>query len=232
MPSVPACLKIQLCAAPVSRVLVAANLLVFAGLAVRIGAIGHLPGVALIPYGSNFGPLTLGGQPWRLLSSLFIHGGVLHLGLNLLALWQVGAVVEPLFGRWRFLLLYLGAGVLAGIASLWWQPQVNSVGASGAIFGIFSALLVDLRLHRDLLPGRLFRRMRTGLLSFLAFSLFAGVVLPGIDNAAHLGGLIGGVLLGYVLAPRSPGSPWPDVTRRALVALAWLALALAAWRGT
>jgi rhomboid protease GluP len=215
----------------VSRALVAANVLVFAAIILDTGVRFQLPGMALIPWGSNFGPLSLGGQPWRLLSCLFIHGGFVHLGLNMLALWQVGAVVEPLFGRTRFLALYLGAGLLAGIASLWWRPQVNSVGASGAIFGIFAALLVDLGLRRDLLPGPVFRRMRSGLLSFLGFSLFAGMVVPGIDNAAHLGGLVGGALLGYALAPRLPGASWPDARSRLVAGLGALALALAAWPG-
>jgi membrane associated rhomboid family serine protease len=219
-------------AAAFSRALVAANLLVFAVTVVGVGALWHLPGPALVAWGSNYGPLTLSSQPWRLLSALFVHGGLIHVGLNMLALWQVGAVVEPLFGRWRFLALYLGAGVLAGIASLWWRPEVNSVGASGAIFGVFAALLVDLRLRRDLLPRAVFRRMRSGLLSFLAFSLFAGLAIPGIDNAAHLGGLAGGALLGYVLAPRLPGARWPDGPTRLVAGLAAASLALGAWLGT
>lgn len=219
-------------AAPLTRALVAANVLVFVAMAGLSGALWHVPAVTLIGWGANYGPMTLGGQPWRLLSALFIHGGLLHVGLNMLALWQAGEVVEELFGRWRFLALYLGAGLLAGVASLAWRPEVNSVGASGAIFGVFAALLVDLRLRRDLLPRAVFRRMRSGLLSFLAFSLFAGAVLPNIDNAAHLGGLLGGGLLGYALAPRPAGGRWPDLPTRLVASLAAGGLALAAWLGT
>jgi membrane associated rhomboid family serine protease len=218
--------------APVTRGLVAANVLVFLLIAGASGALWHLPGAALIAWGSNYGPLTLGAEPWRMLSALFVHGGLLHVGLNMLALWQAGAVVEQLFGRWRFLALYLGAGLLASIASLGWRPEINSVGASGAIFGVIAALLVDLRLRRDLLPRAVFRRMRSGLLSFLGFSLFAGLALPGIDNAAHLGGLVGGALLGYTLAPRPPGGRWPDAPTRLVAALAAGGMALAAWLGT
>lgn len=218
--------------APVTAGLVAVNILVFLLLAVANGALWHFSGAELIGWGSNFGPLTLGSQPWRLLSALFIHGGLLHVGLNMLALGQAGVVVEHVFGRGRFLALYLGAGLLAGIASLWWRPEVNSVGASGAIFGVIAALLVVLRLRRDLLPRNVFRRMRSGLVSFLGFSLFAGLVLPGIDNAAHLGGLLAGALLGYALAPRSPGASLPNPPTRLVAAGLAGGLGLVAWLGT
>jgi rhomboid protease GluP len=225
-------LRQALGAAPLTRVLVAGNLVVFALAALASGAPWHIPGATLIGWGANYGPLTLGGQPWRLVTALFIHGGLLHVGLNMLALWQAGAVVEQLYGRWRLLGVYLGSGLLGGVASLWWRPEVNSVGASGAIFGVFAALLVDLRLRRDLLPRAVFRRMRAGLTSFLAFSLFAGVVLPNIDNAAHLGGILGGALLGYALAPRPAGGRWPDPPTRLVTGLGAAGLALAVWLGT
>lgn len=228
----PLSLNARLRAAPVTATLVVVNLLVFAWVALQVGALWHTPGAALVAWGSNYGPLTLGAEPWRLFTALFVHGGLFHVGLNMLALAQLGAVVEPLMGRWRFLALYLGAGLLAGVASLGWKPQVNSVGASGAIFGVFAALLVDLRLRRDLLPRAVFRQVRSGLLGFLAFSLFAGLALPGIDNAAHVGGLVGGLLLAYALSPRPPGGRWPDPSTRLVASLAALALALVVWPGS
>lgn len=230
MLSLPAgSLLLALNEAPVTRGLVAINGLVFVLAAVASGNWWHIPGADLIAWGSNFGPLTLESQPWRLVTSLFVHGGLLHVGLNMLALWQAGPVVEQLHGPRRFLALYLGAGLLASVASLWWRPEVNSVGASGAIFGVIAALLVDLRLRRDLMPREVFRRMRSGLVSFLGFSLFAGLALPGIDNAAHLGGLAGGALLGYALARLPPGSDAPGRAGRLLAAGVAGALGLAAW---
>jgi rhomboid protease GluP len=232
LPQPPGSLLEHFREAPATAGLVAANVLVFLLLAVANGALWHFSGTELIAWGSNFGPLSLGTQPWRLLSALFIHGGLLHVGLNMLALGQVGVVVEHVLGRGRFLALYFGAGLLAGIASLWWRPEVNSVGASGAIFGVIAALLVVLRLRRDMLPRKVFRRMRSGLLSFLGFSLFAGLVLPGIDNAAHLGGLLAGALLGYALAPSSPGASLPNPPTRLVAACLAGGLGLIAWLGT
>ncbi|MDY0012336.1 MAG: rhomboid family intramembrane serine protease [Rhodocyclaceae bacterium] len=165
----------------------------------------QVPAETLVRLGANYGPMTLNGQAWRLATALFLHGGILHLSLNMLALWQVGPLVELAFGRWRFLLIFFGAGWAASVASVWWQPAINSVGASGAIFGLIAALLVELPMQRQYLPRVVFHRLRASLLSFPAFSLVAGFVLPGIDNAAHLGGLLAGGLLGFALSPAKKG---------------------------
>jgi membrane associated rhomboid family serine protease len=173
----------------------------------------QVPAETLVRLGANYGPMTLEGQAWRLATALFLHGGALHLLLNMLALWQVGALVEQAFGRWRFLLIFFGAGLVASVASVWWRPAINSVGASGAIFGLIAALLVDLPMQRQYLPRVVFRRLRASLLSFPAFSLAAGFLLPGIDNAAHLGGLLAGGLLGFALSPAASGQAFGRSTR-------------------
>ena len=153
-----------------------------------------------VAWGSNFGPLTLGGQSWRLLSNLFIHFGVIHLAFNSLALWQLGPLAERLFGSAHFLLLYLLAGVAGSVASLLWNPLVNSAGASGAIFGLIGGLLAFLSRRNLGVPGGMLLALRRDLLTFGGFSLFYGLVQPGIDNAAHIGGLIAGFLAGLALA--------------------------------
>lgn len=211
--------------APTTAALVACNLVLFLAMAAASRSLWSISGEALIVWGSNFGLLTLGPQPWRLVTGLFVHGGLLHVALNMVALVQGGAIVERLFGRARYLALYFGAGITASVASVAWRPDINSVGASGAIFGIFAALLVAVRQRRDLIPREVFRRVRSGLLAFLAFSLFAGFVVPGVDNAAHLGGLLGGLVLGYALAPRIAGTRGPRPFGR-LMALGGLAAAL------
>ena len=178
----------------------ATRALIFALLALACMSPLLIPSELLIRVGGNFAPLVQKDQPWRLLTALFLHGGLLHVGLNMLALHQAGQVVERLFGRWGFLTIYVIAGLLGNAASLWWKPGPVSVGASGAIFGVYGALLAYLLRQRGSVPTEVFREMRSGTLGFIGYSLFAGFSIPGIDNAAHLGGLVGGLLLGAAFA--------------------------------
>lgn len=186
--------------ADVTRALVGINVLVFVGLAVLSMSPLQIPAELLIRAGGNFALRVQGGEVWRLLTALFLHGGLLHVGLNMLALYQAGQVVERLFGRIGFAVIYLAAGLLGNLASLWWRQGPVSVGASGAIFGVYGALLAYLMIQRGSVPGEVFREMRSGTLGFLGYSLFAGFSIAGIDNAAHLGGLLGGLILGAALA--------------------------------
>jgi membrane associated rhomboid family serine protease len=118
---------------PVTVALVAINALVFLATV--------LSGSRLIAAGSNLGPYTTDGEWWRLLTSLFLHLGVWHLLFNMWALASFGPLAERLYGSANYLLLYLVAGVTGSLVSISWQPEVNSVGASGAIFGILGSLL-------------------------------------------------------------------------------------------
>jgi len=154
----------------------------------------------LIDWGANKGSLTLRGEWWRMVTSLFLHGSLLHLAFNMIALWQVGQLVERLFGSVRFTALYLIAGVCGSIASVMWNPNVNSVGASGAIFGIVGGLLAFTRRENSGVPPTVVNDLRGSLFPFLVFNLAAGFLYPHTDNAAHIGGLIGGWLAGLVLA--------------------------------
>lgn len=154
----------------------------------------------LVEWGSNVGRLTRGGQWWRLVSSMFLHGSLLHLVFNMIALWQVGRLTERIFGSTRFLALYFIAGVSGSIASVLWNPHVNSVGASGAIFGIIGGLLAFLSRANTGVPPTVVTELRASLVPFLLFSLWMGFVYPHTDNAAHIGGLVGGWLAGLLLA--------------------------------
>jgi rhomboid protease GluP len=159
-----------------------------------------LRSVQLVDWGSNVGRLTLHGQWWRLVSSLFLHGSLLHLAFNMLALWQVGQLVERLFGSLRFTALYLIAGVCGSVASVMWNANVNSVGASGAIFGIVGGLFAFMQRENSGVPPTVVQDLRGSLLPFLVFNLAAGFLYPHTDNAAHIGGLVGGWLAGHLLA--------------------------------
>ena len=214
--------------------LVAANVLVFLFIASQGGGLlVPQPGV-LIRWGSNFGPATLNGEWWRLFTSMFLHFGLVHLVLNMWVLWSMGRLIERMFGSLHYTLLYVFAGLCGSLASLWWHPQVNSAGASGAIFGLLGGLLAFVVKPATGVPPTVVASQRRIGLIFIAYNLFNGFTHRGIDNACHLGGLVGGFLMGWMLArPLDPAarkdedSRWPLSAALGLVALLALGWPLA-----
>ncbi len=207
----------------VTPILIALNVLVFVAMAFAGAGVFKANPMVHIAWGSNSGPYTMLGEEWRLVTSQFLHFGLLHLALNMWVLAVNGPLAERLFGTARFLTLYLFAGVCASATSLWWHPTVNSAGASGAIFGVLGALLA-FALRRDLkVPLELLSAQRNSVLVFVAFNLLNGARLAGVDNAAHLGGLAGGLVLGLALA-----QPMDVETRRLATLWARVGLPLTA----
>jgi rhomboid protease GluP len=190
----------------VTYALIAINLLVY--LAMCAGGVGIMAqNVALtVDWGTNYGPQTLSGQWWRLFTSVFVHFGLFHFALNMVSLYLMGRLTERLYGNLRFLALYLFAGLTGSLTSVLWNPVHNSAGASGAIFGVFGALLVFLVKYRRELPISIAVQQRTSILILIGYNLLSGFTHQGIDNAAHLGGLVGGALVGLTLA-RSLNEP-------------------------
>ncbi len=133
-----------------THVLFGANVMVFIAMVLASGPSLDFPGQVMVHFGANFGPFTLSGQWWRLLTYMFLHGGVFHIAINMWCLWDLGAVCESLYGRWTFAAIYLITGVAGGLASVGWNPGVLSVGASGAIFGLAGALIASFYLGRIL----------------------------------------------------------------------------------
>ncbi len=157
----------------------------------------------LVRWGANFSPLTLPSQPWRLLTACFLHGGPAHLLMNMASLVFLGLLTEGLTGWRRLLLVYLLSGVGGSLASLGWHTGgVLSVGASGAIFGLYGLLLATL-LVRPTAFGQTGRRtVLVFMVYLLASSLAGGLEAHATDNAAHVGGLLTGLILGAAL-PRT-----------------------------
>lgn len=185
----------------VTPLLIAGNGLVFVAMLLQGAGLWHSPNEVQLAWGANFGPATQDGQWWRLATAMFLHFGLLHLLLNMWALWDSGSIVERLFGPARFMVLYLVSGVAGNLLSLVVQQgQAVSGGASGAIFGVFGALLVGLWRERQALHPREFRWLFWGAAGFAALSIAAGLFIAGIDNAAHVGGFGAGGLLSLVLA--------------------------------
>ena len=139
------------------------------------------------------------GQVWRLLTSMFLHSGFIHLALNMLSLYFLGSFVEQAFGKGRFLALYLASGLAGGIAYLYFGSfDEPAVGASGAIFGLLGGVLgYSLRNGTFSWQNPLIRQ----LLILTVLNLYFGFSVPNISNTAHIGGLVGGAAFGWLTAP-------------------------------
>lgn len=155
----------------------------------------------LVAFGAMFGPRIADGEYWRLLTAMFLHVGFLHLGFNMFGLWIFGRMVEQVYGPARFALIYVLAGLFGSVASYLLNPITIAAGASGALFGTVGALAAFFAYHGGI-RGGIARQQLTGLLVLGAVNLVLGFLIPGIDSWAHLGGLVGGFILGYVLTPR------------------------------
>jgi rhomboid protease GluP len=140
------------------------------------------------------------GEWWRLVTATVLHGGLVHLALNMWALWVAGTQVTRWFGNGQFLLIYWGSALAGSALSLHFSAQqAVSVGASGAVFGVLGALLAGVFQHRDRVPKALVTQLLTSQGAFVAISLVQGFTRPGIDNAAHIGGLLAGAVMAWLL---------------------------------
>lgn len=180
--------------------LVLANVIVFVLMAIR-GCDILLPTTSdLVDWGANYAPLTWGGQPWRLVSNFFLHIGVIHLACNMWVLWNSGRSLERLVGNIGFLVVYFISGISASLLSLWWNGDVVSAGASGAIFGVIGALFTFVFSNSESIPASGVAALRASLVTFIGYNVLFGAVVGGIDQAAHVGGLLGGLVCGLLIA--------------------------------
>ncbi|HSF43145.1 MAG TPA: rhomboid family intramembrane serine protease [Thermoanaerobaculia bacterium] len=181
--------------APVTKLLLVAIVAIF-GLQIW----GETSGTDLVALGANERTSVLAGQYWRLLTSMFLHGGFLHLALNAWGLYQLGTLFESWLGSTRMLGTYFVSGIAGSVASIVWT-QMPSVGASGAIFGLLGALIAFLlKRHEALSPQG--KSILSQLVMWAVINVFIGASTPGIDNAAHLGGCAAGFLIGLLLRER------------------------------
>ena len=193
--------------------------------------------VDLETWGGNIALLTLTGEPWRLFTSLFMHAGMLHLFVNMYFLLQIGPLLVLRIGSAGFAIVYLAGGLLASAASAWWQTQILfaqagafsgsqmpalrlivSVGASGAIMAVAGALAWSLVAshywpHVGSRNKMADRQLMQALLRTIGLNVALGFFIPGLDQAAHVGGLLAGALLGFIL---------PDEAGHAMNAARWL----------
>ena len=181
----------------------------------------------LLSFGAKSNPAINSGEIWRFLTPVFIHIGFLHLAFNSYALWIVGQQVERLYGSARFVILYVLMGIAGVVGSYVFNPESLSAGASGAIFGLFGVLLMFGIRNRRTVPAFLRRAIGAGILPVIVLNLVIGFTIPAIDNAAHVGGLLAGMLLAVVVRFHEPGSSTGRLVRIGQVAA--LAIVLTAF---
>lgn len=172
----------------------------FVASALASGAWWDIPATELLAQGASFGPAVAGGESWRLISALFLHGGLLHLLFNGVALLEIGRAVEQRIGTARTLTVFLLAGAWGFLASLLWHPEAISIGASGGIFGLLGvwAMLVIREIGRT--PAANMRRRQFSVFLAVLLALGLGFLIPSVDHAAHLGGLSVGLWCGALVA--------------------------------
>jgi rhomboid protease GluP len=186
---------------PVTIALIGINALVFAIMVLRGVSFWEPTPQQAIAFGADFGPLTLNGQWWRLVTSMFVHFGIVHIGLNMWCLWNLGRAAERLLGPFSCLFAYFASGIFGSIASVYWHPVSAGAGASGAIFGLSGVLVTFVYLKKSPPDLQINKKMLSSLGFFIFYNLVYGAAIPGISNAAHLGGLVMGLAVGVLLPP-------------------------------
>jgi tetratricopeptide (TPR) repeat protein len=149
---------------------------------------------------------------------MFVHFGIIHIGLNMWCLWNLGRAAEALMGRFSYLLAYFVSGIFSSIASVYWHPQAASAGASGAIFGMAGVLVSFVYLKKTPAHLQVNSKMLGSLGTFIAYNLIFGAAIPGISNAAHIGGLVMGFAVGALL-PNAAASESSRRNRLSLVTI-------------
>lgn len=147
---------------------------------------------------SNFGPAVKSGELYRLITGAFVHVDAIHFLFNMYALYIIGPQLENFFGKWKYLIIYIGSAIVGSFLSIMFNPSVVSIGASGAIFGLLGALVYFGYHYRVYLDSVI----KSQIIPLIFLNLLIGFMSTGIDNAAHIGGLIGGVLVSMAVGVR------------------------------
>jgi rhomboid protease GluP len=182
----------------ITPILINLNIILFIIMVMKGAHIFSPDSQSLILWGANFRPLTLNGQWWRLFTSIFLHLDFFHLLMNTIALFYIGLLLEPRLGKTMLISSYVLTGILASTTSLWWHDLTISAGASGAIIGLYGVLLA--LLTTNLIEKHLRSALMIITASFVGYNLVLGLQ-GNTDNAAHIGGLLSGVVIGYSIVP-------------------------------
>lgn len=204
---------------PLTYGIIAINVIVYIFSALFSANIIDMDMQTLVEMGALFGPLVvLKGEWWRLFTAMFLHGGMTHILMNMFSLYLIGRGVEIYFERKAYISIYLFSGLLGGLASLYMHPDSVGIGASGAIFGIFGALAGFFLAHRDKI-GTQAKAFMKDFGMVLGINLVLGLSIPSIDVSAHIGGLVVGIVGGFIIS-KDPKWIWGFYAAMVLVIFA------------
>lgn len=206
---------------PATSILTGINVAVYVLMVLASGSIFEFGGRTLVLFGGNYGPWTLTGDYWRLITAGFVHAGLLHIGFNMWCLWYLGQLSERLFGSWITFAVYMLTGVSGALLSVAVHPAILEIGASGAVFGIAGAIVSGIKFGNVAVSSGQKKQIMSSMVFFVIFNLAFGAALPGIDNWCHLGGLVSGLIFGIPLAVAAAtgkkGFEWLTMILAALV---------------
>ena len=186
----------------VTMAIIGINAAVF--LAMTLGGTSLMGGdtLQLIQWGADAGHEVFElDQWWRMITSVFVHIGIIHIFMNMWCLWNLGQMAERIYDKGTYIGVYLLCGIGGSIASLAWRPTSVTAGASGAIFGIAGLLITTFWMGNLPIAREQSSAIMRSLLGFAGYNLLFGAAIPGISNSAHMGGLFTGLVLGGVVAP-------------------------------
>ena len=197
--------------------LIGLNLLFYAITILYTGSVVDMPAGGLVDLGAIYGPfVVVEGEWWRLLTAMFLHGGMTHLLMNMFSLYIIGRPMELYFSPKSYLSLYFLTGIVGGLVSIAVHPETVAIGASGAIFGVFGALSGYFFAYRRELGEHAQQFMKDFAL-IIGINLILGFSIPNIDVSAHAGGLVSGLIGGLIVA-RHPERLWVFMIGMLLVA--------------
>jgi membrane associated rhomboid family serine protease len=191
---------------PFTMIFIGVNVGVFVLMCLAGGfAVTSVDPLVLLGFGAKQNNLIVEQhQYWRLITSIFIHIGIIHLLLNNYALWIIGQEIERIYGSARFVILYLATGIIGSLGSYVFSPQATSAGASGAIFGLFGVMAAFAFRYRKEIPEFLSRDIKRRVIPIIFINLAFGFSVRIVDNAAHIGGLLSGIALALIIPYMRP----------------------------
>src|SRR3954447_13038511 len=215
---------------PVTYTIMAGCIAVYVAMSVSSGTFVAPTVENVLRWGGTGPEIILKGEWWRLVTAVFVHIGIIHIASNMYVFWGLGMMAERLLGRMNFLAVYLLTGIAGNVLTLLLKPNIVGAGASGAIFGLAGVLISVLQFGNLSVPRERLAPLKKEVVKLALYNLVIGAVVPAINNVAHLGGLIYGLLLGGLFAwgSRLEGDGRAKVQRIGLVA-ATLLLAMASY---
>ena len=186
--------------APVTTGIIVICVLVYIAMSASGGSLVNPTRADVLRWGGTGPDIILKGEWWRLVTAVFVHIGIIHIASNMYVFWGLGLIAERLLGRWNFLATYLLTGIAGNVLTLLLKPNIVGAGASGAIFGLAGVLIAVLQFGRLSVPNERLKPLKQQVVKLALYNLLIGAVVPGINNVAHLGGLVYGLLVGALFA--------------------------------